>query len=125
MILFVVAIFKKNKEMTLYHSTTHPIIGKFRIKGNAGYGVYFAGTIRKSRTFGDITYKVKVSPKRTLIFNDNEVSGKGFFNMSRDIYLSYISDGYDSVVWYRKGRLQEFIALNTDIIIDYNIIRYH
>ncbi len=108
--------------MTLYHSTTHPIIGKFRIKGNCGYGVYFARTIRDSRTFGDITYKVNVLPKKTLIFNDNEVSGKGFFNMSRDIYDRYISDGYDSVAWYRKGRLQEFIVLRTDIISDYEII---
>jgi hypothetical protein len=113
---------EKLKCMTLYHSTTQPISGQFRIKGNAGYGVYFAKSIKDSKTFGDITYKVKICPQNTLIFNDNEVKGKGFFNMSKEFYDKYISEGYDSLLWYRNGRFQEFIALKPEIIIDYEVM---
>ena len=113
---------EKLKCMTLYHSTTQPIIGEFRVKGNAGYGVHFAKSIKDSKTFGDITYKVKIRPQHTLIFHDNEVKGKGFFYMSKEFYSKYISYGYDSLLWYRNGRFQEFIALNPEIIIDYEVM---
>jgi len=107
--------------MILYHSTTTPI-NEFRIKGNCGYGVYFASAKKYSQTFGDITYRVKLTPNNTLIFNDNEVRGKGFFNMSELQFNDYIKAGYDSLAWYRKGKLAEFIALTTDIIIDKNLM---
>lgn len=113
---------EKGKCITLYHSTTQVISGQFRIKGNCGYGAYFAKSIKDSRTFGDRTYKVKICPKNTLIFHDNEVKGKGFFNMSKELYDKYTSDGYDSLLWYRNGRFQEFIALKAEIIVSYDIM---
>ena len=59
--------------MILYHSTTNYISKNFKIKGNSGYGIYFAPNIKDSKTFGDITYKCKIIPIKTLKFNDNEV----------------------------------------------------
>jgi hypothetical protein len=110
----------KNK-ITLYHSTTNPIAGKWKMKGNNGYGIYLAKSLKYSKTFGDITYKVIVIPKRTLIFNDNEVRGKGFFNMTEIKYKEFIKN-YDSLAWYRKGILQEFVVLDDKIIKDYYTI---
>lgn len=113
---------EKIKCMTFYHSTTVPISGQFRIKGNAGYGAYFSKSIKYSKTFGDITYKVKICPQNTLTFHDNEVKGKGFFNMTKEFYDKYISEGYDSLLWYRDGKIQEFVALKPEIIVDYEVI---
>lgn len=108
--------------MTLYHSTTRPISGQFDIKGNSGYGAYFSKSLKYTKSVGDISYKVKICPQNSLIFHDNEVRGKGFFNMSKEYYDKYISDGYDSLIWYRNGKLLEFIALKPEIIINYEMI---
>jgi len=117
------ALSESKKCLNLYHSTTNPLgTDGFRMKGNAGYGAYFAKTVRDSRTFGDITYKVKICPENTLVFNDNEVKGKGFFNMNKETYDKYISKGYDSLAWYKGGVLKEFIVLKKSIIIDYEYI---
>lgn len=110
------------KTLNLYHSTTQIILGDFKIKGNCGYGAYFARTKKDSLTFGDITYKVKIKPLNTLIFNDNEVKEKGFFNMSESIFNSYISLGYDSIAWLKNNKLKEFIVLDKNIITDKTII---
>ena len=91
------------------------------MRGNSGFGCYFARTISDSQTFGDITYKVRLLPKHTLIFNDNEVKGKGFFNMSKEMFDKY-SKHYDSIRWNQKGKLKEFLVLNTDIIKSYELI---
>lgn len=112
----------KNKCLTLYHSTTSPIVGKFRMRGRNGWGAYFAKHKKDSKVFGDLTYKVKVCPNNTLVFHDNEVKGKGFFNMSKDVYDDYVSSGYDSLLWYRKGRFQELVVLDPNIIKDYDLM---
>ena len=110
----------KIRIMKLYHSTTNilPSMG-FKVKGNCGYGVYLAKSKKYSSSFGDILYSVIVKPKNTLRFDDNDVRGKGFFNMKENDYNSYIQQGYDSLVWYRKGKLTEFILLDTKIITDW------
>lgn len=108
---------KQDKKITLYHSTTSPIIGNFRVSNRYGfYGIYFAKSKSKSKTFGDITYKVSVNPKNTLVINDNEVKKYNFFNISKESYDKYISDGYDSIAWYKNGVLQEFVVLDNKII---------
>lgn len=106
----------------MYHSTTSPIVGQFRMKGKSGYGAYFAKSSKDTEIFGDIKYKVKICPQNTLIFHDNEVRGKGFFNMTKEFYDKYISEGYDSLLWYRKGRFQELVVLRPEIIVDHEIV---
>lgn len=86
------------------------------MRGNNGWGVYFSKKKRYSQTFGDLTYKVKVCPKNTLRFDDNEVKGKGFFNMTKEKYDYYREQGYDSLVWYRNGTFKELVVLTNDII---------
>jgi len=110
--------FINEKKIKLFHSTTTPIFGDFKMRGGAGYGAYFAKDKKVSMTFGDIIYKVTLNPKNTLVFNDNEVKGTGFFNMTKEKYEEYLSKGYDSLQWNRKGKLQEFIALKPEIILD-------
>lgn len=111
------------KVLSLYHGTTK-LLGSsgFRIKGNAGYGVYLAGDKKHSLKYGDILYKVKVRPKNTLTFNDNEVWRKGFFNMSKEWYDKYINDGYDSISWVVGGKIKEFIVLDLSIIVDIDYV---
>ena len=108
--------------MKLYHSTTSilPSCG-FKVKGNCGYGIYLAKSRKYSRHFGDITYSVNVQPKNTLRFDDNEVRGKGFFNMTEVHFNNYLNNGYDSLVWYRNGKIAEFIVLDTGIIKEWSI----
>lgn len=115
---------KKQKCLNLFHSTTQPISGGFNVRGNAGYGIYLAKSKRISKVFGNIVYKVKVCPLNTLVFHDNEVKKKGFFNMSKKHYDDYISQGYDSLIWYRNGKFMEMVVLDPDIIEDYSIIGY-
>ena len=102
--------------MNLIHCNTTPIFGTPKIKGNCGYGFYLAKSIKVAKTFGDIVTRYKVTPKNTLCFYDNEIKGKGFFNMDKITFDNYISLGYDSLAWYKNGKLQEFIALNTNIL---------
>lgn len=111
-----------NKTLSLYHSSHTPLIGQIRIRGNCGYGAYFARTKAYSKVFGDITYKVRLRPKNTLTFEDSGVKGAGFFNMDKLRYNSYVKAGYDSLAWYRGGKLMEFIALDASIIIDRTIV---
>lgn len=108
--------------MNLYHSTTSPISKNFRIKGNCGYGAYFAKTIKDSKTFGDITYKVKIEAKKTFVIHDNDVKKYKFFNIDKEWYDKYISLGFDSIAWYKKGVLKEFIALDETIIKKFEVI---
>lgn len=108
--------------MKLYHSTTTPIIGEFKIKGNCGYGCYFAKKIKYSKTFGDITYSVNINPKNTLVINDNDVKQYKIFNINKEWFDKYISLGYDSIAWCRNGILTEFIVLNSIIIKSFELI---
>ena len=111
------------KILSLYHGTTQALGSSgFRIKGNAGYGVYLAGDKRHSLKYGDMLYRVKVNPNNTLTFNDNEVWKKGFFNMSKEWYDKYISEGYDSIAWIVGGKIKEFIVLDLNIIKDFDYI---
>lgn len=107
------------KKLNLYHSTANMLIGDFRIRNISGfYGVYFASSKRDSKVFGDRTYKVSIKPKNTLIIQDNEVKKYNFFNISKESYEKYIEDGFDSIAWYQKGKIKEFVVLDTKIIGD-------
>lgn len=108
--------------LKLYHSTTKPISGEFKIKGTYGYGAYFAGTAKDSQTFGNITYEVKICPENTFVLKDSEVRGTQFYNMPKQVFEKYINDGYDSVAWYRGGKIKEFIVLVPNIVKDYEVI---
>ena len=114
----------KNKIMVLYHSTSRVLIGSFKIKGSCGYGSYFAKSKKDSKTFGDMTYKVKITPLNPLVINDNEIKNYNFFNISKESYDTYIKNGYDSIAWYKNGLLKEFIVLNTTIIKSRELICY-
>lgn len=110
-------------KLRLYHSTTTPIGNTFRVQGkNNSWGIFFAKTKKYSQTFGDITYKVLIEPKNTLILNDKEVMKTPFFNMNKEQYDNYINQGYDSIAWYRQGELTEFIVLDPNIIKDKDIV---
>ena len=107
--------------MKLYHWSTN-IVTEPRIKGNCGYGFYLAKNKNYSRIFGDMLHKVTVSPKKTCIYNDSEVKGHAFFNIDKEHYDEYISQGYDSLAWYRNGKLTEFVVLKPEIIKDIEFI---
>lgn len=112
-----------NEVLSLYHSTTSPISGEWRVRGkNDSWGIFLTKNKKYSQTFGDLTYRVKIDPKNTLILKDNEVRKNPFFNMNKDQYDNYIKQGYDSIAWYRKDILTEFIVLDPSIIKDYNLI---
>ena len=103
------------KKMTLYHWSTH-VVTEPRIKGICGYGFYLAKNKKYSRACGDMLHKVVVCPQNTLVFNDAEVKKNAFFNIDKQHYDNYISQGYDSLAWYKNGVLCEFIALVPEII---------
>ena len=103
------------KKMTLYHWSTH-VVTEPRIKGICGYGFYLAKNKKYSRACGDMLHKVVVCPQNTLVFNDAEVKKNAFFNIDKTHYDNYISQGYDSLAWYKNGVLCEFIALVPEII---------
>lgn len=107
--------------MILYHSTTRPLIGEPKIKGRCGYGFYLAGSKKDSKTFGDLTYKINVQPKRRLDIVDNEVKGYNFFNMSEESFKEY-SSKYDCMVWSQNGRIKEVIVLDSSIIRSRSLI---
>ena len=107
------------KSYTLYHSTIKPISGKINIKGTNGYGFYLTSRLKYSKTFGDFTYKFKVIPVKSLVLYDNDVKKHSFFNISKEHFDNYINEGYDSLIWYRKNILTEFVVLNVDIIKNY------
>jgi hypothetical protein len=111
-----------NKKYKLFHSTTNPISGEFRVKGkNNSNGIYFARTPKDSKTFGDITYKANIEPKNTLILNDNEVRKYKFFNIDEASLKEYLDKGYDSIAWYQNGKLKEFVVLDNSIIKNYDV----
>ena len=101
--------------MKLYHWSTR-IITEPRIKGNCGYGFYLAKNKKYSRAAGDMLHVVTVSPKSTCTFNDGEVKGHAFFNIDKEHYEEYIQQGYDSIAWYKNGKLAEFVVLKPEII---------
>ena len=110
------------KTFTLYHSTTVPLSGSIKIKGKNGFGFYLSPNKKYSQTFGDITYKVTVQPNNLLIFYDNEVKGKGFFNMTKQQFDNYINKNIDSLAWVRKNKLTEFVVLKSEIVKNfYNV----
>ena len=114
---------KKTNVVRLYHSTTSPISGDFRVKGkNNSHGIFFAAKKAYSKVFGDITYKVKIEPKNTLVLNDNEVAKTPFFNIKENELKDYLDKGYDSIAWNKGGKLQEFIVLDNSIIKDRDIV---
>ena len=114
---------KKTNVVRLYHSTTSPISGDFRVKGkNNSHGIFFAAKKAYSKVFGDITYKVKIEPKNTLVLNDNEVARTPFFNIKENELKDYLDKGYDSIAWNKGGKLQEFIVLDNSIIKDRDIV---
>lgn len=108
---------KSEKEFTLYHSGTNVISGEFRMKGkNNSWGVFLSPKIDYSKVFGDITNIVKVKPKKTLVLLDRDVLKTPFFNIKEAEYKKYIEDGYDSIAWYRNGKLNEFVVLDNSIV---------
>jgi hypothetical protein len=112
----------QNKKVSYFHSNTTGISGQFRLRNSSGFfGVYFSPSKKYSRTFGDQTYKTDLYPQKTLKIekmSDFKDKYGNIFNITKEGYDKLIEDGYDSVEWYRDGKLMEFIALNTDIIGD-------
>ena len=107
----------------LYHGTTNPLYGKIRIAGRNGWGAYFAKDKKDTQIFGDLLHKVKIVSKNSRIFIDNEVGRYPFFNISKDHYDEYIKQGYDSLIWYRRGKLKEFVVLDPSIVKNYEMVR--
>jgi len=118
-------LFQKGKKIRYYHSNTTGLSGQFRLRNKSGFfGVYFSPSKKYSRTFGDQTYLVELSPKNTLVINNiSEFRNYGnIFNISKETHDKLISEGYDSVAWYRDGKLMEFVALDVDIIGEREIV---
>jgi hypothetical protein len=123
--IFLGAIIGGSK--TYYHSTNSPLVGNFKIKGKDFYGIYLSPSLKYSKNYGYITYKVTINPKKTLVINDTKptdenVKKLNFFNITKPMYDDLISRGYDSISWSRKGKLLEFIILDISIIknVKYN-----
>jgi hypothetical protein len=113
--------FKEGKVYKFYHSTINPIIGNWSIKSKNFYGIYFSPILSYSRKYGQLTYDVKVKPNKTLIvegkeFNDKSLSKINIFNITKPMYDEMIEKGYDSIAWFRGGKLLEFIVLDVNII---------
>lgn len=102
-----------------YHSNSKGLFGKFKLRNNRGfYGVYFSPSKSYSKKFGDQVYKVDLYPKKTLEIRDKKDFQKygNIFNISKEGYDNLIDEGYDSIAWYRDGKLMEFIVIDIDII---------
>lgn len=113
--------FKQGKIYKFYHSTNNPIFDEWNIKAKNFYGIYLSPILSYSRKYGMLTYDVKVKPMRTLIvdgkeFSDNTLSKNNIFNITKEMFDELRSKGYDSIAWFRNGKLIEFIVLDTKII---------
>ena len=62
-----------------------------------------------------ITY-FKLLTRFDILLNDSEVKGRKVFNIDKDSFDEYRKNGYDSIAWFRKGKLVEFIALDPSIV---------
>lgn len=114
---------ESGKKFILYHSSTNVISGEYRVRGkNNSFGIFFSPKTNYSQVFGDITNKVKIEPKKTLVLQDKEAVKTGFFNMNESQYNDYLKEGFDSIAWYRKGELTEFIVIEPSIIKDSEIV---
>ena len=112
------------KKVSYFHSNTTGIYGKLRLRNKSGFfGIYFSPSKQYSKKFGDFTYKTDLYPQNTLTIKDKSEFKKygNIFNISKDSYDSLIKEGYDSIAWYRDGKLMEFIVLDTDIIGDMDL----
>jgi len=112
--------FKEGKIYKFYHSTNN-IFGKWNIKAKNFYGIYSSPILAYSKKYGELTYDIKVKPLKTLVVNGREFSDKfiskiNIFNITKAMYDELIEKGYDSIAWYRKEKLMEFIILDTSII---------
>jgi hypothetical protein len=113
--------FKEGKIYKFYHSTNNPIFGNWKIKAKYFYGIYSSPILAYSKKYGQLTYDIKVKPLKTLVVNGSEFSDKfiskiNLFNITKPMYDELIEKGYDSIAWFRKEKLMEFIILNISII---------
>ena len=113
--------FTKGKLYKFYHSTNNPIFENFNVKHKSFYGVYLSPILSYSKKYGQLTYDVKVKPYNTLVvdgkeFSDKTLSKINIFNITKEMYDKLIEKGYDSIAWFRGGKLLEFIVLDIDII---------
>lgn len=113
--------FKQGKTYKFYHSTNNPILDDWKIKSKYFYGIYLSPILSYSRKYGPLTYDVKVKPTKTLVVDNREFSDKSLskinlFNINKEMFDELTSKGYDSIAWFRGGKLLEFIVLNTNII---------
>ena len=113
--------FKQGKTYKFYHSTNNPILDNWNIRSKYFYGIYLSPILSYSKKYGQLTYDIKVKPTKTLVVEGKEFSDKSLnkinlFNITKSMYDEIIEKGYDSIAWFRAGKLLEFIVLDIDII---------